>query len=557
MAAAGGGGAGGSGASRSTAIVWFKNDLRVHDNGALVAAHDAVVAASSAPGSGSNSASTPSLLPTYCFDPRIFGSATTHAFHMPKTGGKARFILESVEDLRDRLRERGSDLLVRVGRPEEVLPLLAREVGAARVYAQKETCAEELAVERNLRRELAKIGVKLELIWGGTMYHADDLPFDFNHVPDSVESRSRIRDPLPTPVALAQLPSGLDMGVIPSISDLCPGQEDQKGDPKGVLEFRGGESVALARMKHYFWDKDCLKEYKHTRNGMLGADYSSKFSPWLAHGCISPRLIHSEVKRYEKERVANDSTYWLLFELIWRDYFRFLAERVGDSLFRLHGPRHVTQGKEWRRDDVMFAAWRDGMTGYPLVDANMRELKETGYMSNRGRQIVCSFLTRDMGLDWRMGAEWFETCLLDYDPHSNYGNWTYGAGVGTDPREDRYFSIPKQASNYDSDGAYVAHWIPPLANVPPSLRHSPYRLTPEEQQRYGIILKGPDANYVEPVVPLKFGGGGGGGGRGGGHGGRNVGRVSGRGGRGGGGNSSNKWEKRDRGQRSIADWVQR
>lgn len=117
----------------------------------------------------------------------------------------------------------------------------------------------------------------------------------------------------------------------------------------------------------------------------------------------------------------------------------------------------------------------------------MKELAKTGFMSNRGRQIVCSFLTRDMGLDWRLGGEWFETCLIDYDPCSNYGNWTYGAGVGNDPREDRYFSIPKQAQNYDPDGDYVAHWIPELSKLPKSARHNPK-----------------DA-YLAPVVPLLHG----------------------------------------------------
>ena len=134
----------------------------------------------------------------------------------------------------------------------------------------------------------------------------------------------------------------------------------------------------------------------------------------------------------------------VVFELLWRDYFRFLSVKAADSIFHLGGPRGVANKQQWRRDALLFESWQEGRTGYPLVDANMRELAATGFMSNRGRQIVCSFLVRDMGMDWRMGAEWFESLLLDYDPASNYGNWTYGAGVGNDPREDRYFSIPKQ-----------------------------------------------------------------------------------------------------------------
>uniref|UniRef100_A0A7C8ZFR1 Deoxyribodipyrimidine photo-lyase n=1 Tax=Opuntia streptacantha TaxID=393608 RepID=A0A7C8ZFR1_OPUST len=149
------------------------------------------------------------------------------------------------------------------------------------------------------------------------------------------------------------------------------------------------------------------------------------------------------------------------------------------------GPRRLEH--KWSQDPKLFESWKEGKTGYPLIDANMKELSMTGFMSNRGRQIVCSFLVRDMGIDWRMGAEWFETCLLDYDPCSNYGNWTYGAGVGNDPREDRYFSIPKQAPVYDPDGEYVAYWLPELRRLPKDKRHFP------------------GFSYLKPVVGLKYG----------------------------------------------------
>ncbi|KAI8547712.1 hypothetical protein RHMOL_Rhmol07G0217200 [Rhododendron molle] len=202
--------------------------------------------------------------------------------------------------------------------------------------------------------------------------------------------------------------------------------------------------------------------------------------------CLSLSLDSGgKVKRYEKERLSNDSTYWVLFELIWRDYFRFLSIKYGNSIFHLGGPRKLKLS--WSQDQLLFESWRDGRTGYPLIDANMKELSTTGFMSNRGRQIVCSFLVRDMGIDWRMGAEWFETCLLDYDPCSNYGNWTYGAGVGNDPREDRYFSIPKQAQTYDSEGSYVAYWLPELEALPKEKRNFPGH------------------SYIKPVVPLKYG----------------------------------------------------
>lgn len=472
------------------AIVWFRNDLRISDNEALLKAWQ----------------SSQAVVPLYVVDPRLYGQ--TYHFGFPKTGElRAQFIMESVANLRDNLRQRGLDLIVRQGKPEDVVPSIAKSIGAHTVYAHKETCSEETTVETGVKRGLAnleggpKMQIRLDFVWGGTLYHLDDLPFSPSELPDvytqfrkGVEYNCKVRPALKMPTQMGPLPESLsekigELGDIPTMAEL--GLKYREQSPLGVMHFEGGETAALARLQDYFWNKDQLKIYKETRNGMLGANYSTKFSPWLAHGCLSPRTIHDEVKRYETERVANDSTYWVLFELIWRDYFRFVSIKYGNAIFHLGGPRKVV-GKRWSQNRELFEAWREGRTGYPLIDANMKELAATGFMSNRGRQIVCSFLVRDLGLDWRMGGEWFETCLLDYDPCSNYGNWTYGAGVGNDPREDRYFSIPKQSATYDPEGEYVAHWLPSLKQSPPKQRNFPG-----------------DA-YLRPIVPLKFGMGSGG-----------------------------------------------
>lgn len=327
------------------------------------------------------------------------------------------------------------------------------------------------------------------------------------------------------------------------------------GDARGVLGpkspgntaatstgFRGGETAALARLKEYLWDSDCLKTYKETRNGMLGGNYSSKFSPWLAHGCLSPRTVVAEVGRYEKERVANDSTYWLLFELIWRDYFRFYALAHGTRLFQLWGPRNSPDDgtRQWRADARLLQSWGLGVTGYPFVDANMRELLATGFQSNRGRQNVASFFVKDLDMDWRLGGEWFEGLLLDHDVGSNWGNWTYVAGVGADPREDRYFLIPKQSRDYDRQGEYMRHWLPELAHAPVDALHDPHARMPKE------LVSGSSARYPPCVVQLMAhrqpkGGAGGGGGKGHHGGGSSAGAAgassssSGSGGAGGGG----------------------
>ncbi|XP_074564388.1 cryptochrome DASH, chloroplastic/mitochondrial [Curcuma longa] len=474
---------------RGVALMWFRNDLRLLDNEALVRAW----------------AASECLLPVYCLDPRHFGS--THYFGFPKTGAiRAQFVIECLEDLKKNMMKRGLNLLVQYGKPESILPQIVKTFSAHTVYAQKETCSEELLVERLVRKGLQEVVLpqggssnqravspKLELVWGSTMYHIDDLPFTANDLPDvytqfrkAVESKSTVRSCFKLPPSLGPPPEDSlsdqigGWGTIPTLQQL--GLKEIKCEQG--MRFHGGENAALGRIFEYFWKKDQLKVYKETRNGMLGPDYSTKFSPWLASGSISPRYIHEEVRRYEKQRLANESTYWVLFELIWRDYFRFLSIKYGNSIFHLGGPRNVVSN--WSKDKLMFESWRDGCTGYPLIDANMKELSTTGFMSNRGRQIVCSFLVRDMGIDWRMGAEWFESCLLDYDPASNYGNWTYGAGVGNDPREDRYFSIPKQAKAYDPEGEYVAYWLPELQKLPKERRNFPGQ------------------SYIKQIVPLKF-----------------------------------------------------
>jgi deoxyribodipyrimidine photo-lyase len=304
-----------------------------------------------------------------------------------------------------------------------------------------------------------------------------------------------VRKIFPTPNNLDPLPDNLKVGDIPNLAHL--GLSEPQPCDLAVFKFCGGESAAIKRLEHYFWQSDRLQVYKQTRNGMLNADDSSKFSPWLALGCLSPRYIYDQVKQYESDRLANDSTYWLFFELLWRDYFRFVATKHGNKLFHRTGLRGMDL--PWRQDWERLELWQNGQTGFPLVDANMREILATGFMSNRGRQNVASFLTKNLGIDWRMGAEWFESLLIDYDPSSNWGNWNYTAGIGNDARGFRFFNIHKQAQDYDPHGEYVKHWLPELAALPANKVHQPWKLLPVEQKRFQVRL---GVDYPNPVVDL-------------------------------------------------------
>ncbi len=456
---------------RKTGIVWFRNDLRIHDNEALVRAVER----------------TDQVVPVYIFDPRQFGKT---AFGFDKTGAfRAQFLIEAVEDLRNRLRDRGSDLLIRRGFPEEILPQLTEQYHAVWVFANKEVTDEERQVADAVEKNLFGQHTTLELFWSNTLYHLEDLPFPVKATPDiftqfrnQVEKNASIRPPLAVPFRI-QTPLMIS-GEIPSLNDL--GIKAHSMDARTVLRFKGGETEALQRLDTYFWKKDLLSIYKETRNELIGADYSSKFSPWLAIGCISPRFIHHEIRRYEEERKKNDSTYWLIFELMWRDFFRFTAKKYGNRFFHPGGLKG--QAPEIQPNPEAFERWVTGTTGIPFVDANMRELRLTGFMSNRGRQNVASFLVKDLHQDWRMGASYFESMLIDYDVCSNWGNWNYVAGVGNDPRENRYFNIQSQAERYDPKGAYVRLWCPELRDLPPHMIHQPYKFYEHDLRRLGVEL---------------------------------------------------------------------
>ena len=302
---------------------------------------------------------------------------------------------------------------------------------------------------------------------------ASDLPEVFSKFRRTAEKKMTHGHSRPTPTTLCgiPLPRTFDRGGIDR-SEL--GINESGTDPRAVMPFEGGEAHGLERVRNWIHEGDHLKSYKETRNGLLGEAYSSKFSPWLATGALSSRTVSEETFAYEEKRLANESTYWLRFELLWREFFRLHLLKHGARLFHRAGPAGIAL--TYRNDPDQFEAWKSGTTGIPFVDANMRELSATGFMSNRGRQIVASFLSKNLDIDWRWGARWFEHCLIDYCPAANWGNWAYAAGVGADPRGFRGFDVMKQARNYDPKGEYVAHWLPDeLSNHRGMARHMPWK----------------------------------------------------------------------------------
>jgi len=497
-------------------ILWFRNDLRLHDNAIVDKATRSVA-----------SGDCKEVLPLYCFDPRMFDRPTEYGSPYKTGPHRAKFLVESVLDLKQRLRSVGSDLLIAVDKPEIVIgDLVAESTASTAVFAHKEVASEERRVETRVREAVSKRSKSSSMVdisWGSaTLYHRNDLPFSgdlsdlsdvFTPFRNKVEKRCQVRKllsgpekgSLPLPLGDAAGLSPLVrkmMDYTPRLEDILPGIASPALDSRSALDFCGGETAALKRLQYYLWESDLLSTYFETRNGMIGGDYSTKFSPWLAHGCLSPRMIYHEIQKYESKVVANKSTYWVIFELIWRDYFRFFCEKHGDKVFLPGGIVGGSNGQNqqaWSNDKDAFRRWSQGSTGIPLIDANMREMNATGFMSNRGRQNVASFLALDLKQDWRLGADYFESMLLDYDVCSNWGNWVSAAGL-TGGRINRFNTI-KQSKDYDADGSYVRLWVPELSQVPTKYVHKPWEMPISVQQSSGCII---GEDYPNPLQKAPY-----------------------------------------------------
>lgn len=350
------------------------------------------------------------LLPVYDFDPTL--NMGSH---------RAAFLLGSLAALQHDLRTCGSDLLFRVQPP-------AADV--QHLYQQSET-----------------------------LYDVQDLPTTLERLPwvftsfrrDLEKSATRWRDPIPAPSAFPPLPPGVSCPDVPTAAELgaVPSEADTRSAfPFHLPEFAPSQAAALAHLRQYLETRR-VDSYKATRNGLVGTEFSSKFSPWLALGIISARTVAQAIREYEQEHGANDGTYWLWFELVWRDFFAFRAMTE----------KSVALNSEPLTTNASFTAWCQGATGNRFVDAAMTELDCTGWMSNRMRQIAASYLIYELHCPWQWGEWWFARHLVDYDPASNEGNWRYIAGQGADPRGGRRFSIDHQQQMYDPQHRYADFWL--------------------------------------------------------------------------------------------------
>jgi len=425
-------------------LYWVTKDLRLDDNPALLRA-----------------AQADRLLIVFCVEPQWFSA---RRYHLPSLGGhRWNFLKQSLEDLNRQLLNLGQRLLLVYERPELALPQLIERHSIGRLVCSRPFGSDEIETLAQIDKAAHKIrpGFATEVVDTYTLFSISELPFDIADWPPTYSRFRRqaekldVSAPLPRPDSL---PAALDTVAEPKQRPGWVAKNTATDCP-----FQGGETAANEHLSTYFLG-DLPLSYKEVRNALDGWDNSSKLSPWMNGGCLSTRRVKQVLSDYEGNRGSNESTHWLYVELLWREYFQWLTLKLGNKLFSF-------QGSAKRRPRTCFfpdryQMWCAGSTPYPLVNACMRQLAATGYLSNRGRQIAASCCVNELGLDWRYGAAWFEHQLVDYDVGSNWGNWQYIAGVGADPRGGRHFNLDKQTQMFDADGSYRERWGGNLESLP-------------------------------------------------------------------------------------------
>jgi deoxyribodipyrimidine photo-lyase len=451
----------------STAIVWFRRDLRVHDHPALVAAldgHERVV-------------------PLFVLDDALLRGRYCGA-------PRAAFMLGCLEALDAELRDRGSGLVVRHGRPEEEVPALARDAGAEAVFWTSDVAPYARRRDRQVTERLRDAGVAACPHGGGYLVDPSrprtqgGKPYTvftpFHRAIARVERRPVHR----APGRLPPLPSRLAKGRLPSADALGLGDDV----PEPVVE--AGEPAARAALER--WLRGGLERYAD-RHDDLSDPGTSALSPYLRWGCLSARECEERAGRHGGAGAAA----WTR-QLAWRDFYAHQLLLFPDNVHREFQERFRT-GLRWSSDDEALEAWKAGRTGYPLVDAGMRQLARTGWMHNRARLVVGSFLTKDLHVDWRAGERHFAALLLDGEPAQNNGNWQWIASTGADPApySRRLFNPVIQQRKFDPEGAYVRRWVPELAGVPLERLFEPWTMDDGEQRAAGCVI---GEDYPAPIV---------------------------------------------------------
>ena len=438
--------------AHTAAVVVFTRDLRVHDHPALT---EAVT-------------SCERVVPLFVLDDAILRSR----YNTPNRTG---FLLESLTDLDESLRERGGALVTRRGEWIDEVLRVAREANADAIHVSDDVSAFAAARRRRLENAAARDRIAVEFHAGVTVIEPGAVaPAQGDHIQEFTPYHRRWlaapRRPVHAAPRRVALPDGVDAGQLPELGDLVAG-------PRSPAVARGGETTARRALNA--WVRNHLGEYA-ARHDDLAGDATSHVSAALHFGCISP----AEIEHKLRGRPGADE---FVRQLCWRDFYAQVLAARPDAAWTDYRPRRDT----WNDDERLFAAWTEGRTGYPVVDAAMRQLRDEGFVHNRARMIAASFLTKDLSVDWRRGARHYLDWLVDGDLANNNLNWQWTAGTGTDTNPHRIFNPTVQGQRFDPDGAYVRRYVPELTTIDDGAVHEPWRL-PVERRR--------TIDYPPPIV---------------------------------------------------------
>ena len=449
-----------------TNIWWIRRDIRLQDNQTLAAANQ----------------NAGSLIPLFILEPELMEGAA------PK---RKAFLLKALRDLDQQLQDLGSRLIVRQGPALRALRHLMDELGDISIFAH-----EDFSPFSRQRDEAVRDKLDLGTFPGVTLRHPESiLKSDGDpYIVYTPYKNTWYEQPLPTPAdclpapeKLLPLPPDLDSETLPNSDTL-------------VEHFPGTAKEAQERLSSFI-DGD-IHNYKSLRD-RLDKDGTSKLSPYFRFGLVSPRQAFTQAQiayiQSQNSKDRQEIRTWMN-ELVWREFYTAILYHFPNVM---EGPfRENYTDIPWREASEDLQAWKEGQTGYPVVDACMRQLKETGWMHNRGRMIAASFLTKDLLINWQEGEDWFMQNLVDGDPAANNGGWQWTAGTGTDAAPYfRIFNPVLQGQKHDSDGVYIAKWVPELEKLTVKYRHEPWEMSDEDAREFGFQL---GKDYPYQIVDHQF-----------------------------------------------------
>ncbi len=455
-----------------TNIWWIRRDLRLSDNQALHAALS----------------QSGQVVPVFINDPFF----KTSPMVSPR---RAAFMWEGLKILDANLKEKGSYLVIRSGSPLKVLADLVLETGANRIFAE----ADYSPYARRRDKSIAE-KCNLQILGGPCLSHPTEVlkqdlsPYTvftaYMRAWKSVNLSGGI-PLLPSPAKI-NTPMGL-------WSDSFPVSSPFSGD----AEFKAGEIEAQRRLELFTGgNKPSIYQYADQRNRM-DLEGTSQLSPYLRFGMISSRQLIKTAQRaiaHAPNDVAHQGAETWLNELIWREFYSAILYHFPHVLKQSF--RRELNNIRWNNDEKDFHAWCQGLTGYPIVDAAMRQLLQSGWMHNRARMITASFLVKDLLIDWRWGERWFMQQLIDGDPAANNGGWQWTAGTGTDAAPYfRIFNPILQSKKFDPSGRYIRRWVPELEHVRDTDIHTPWEMTIDIQRKSRCLI---GLDYPAPIIDRRF-----------------------------------------------------